>query len=307
MFAAKSGVTSPCRPATLGAVETEPQAWLEAAGGRKVPVQGNCSFGRAVDNTVVLPDDRVSRRHAIVHAQGAATGHNEFWLVDLGSANGTYVNGRRVAQPCRLTDRDEIRIANHTFSFRIPLSAGATQAAHADKTVQDIKTVECWLLVADIEGSTEFARKLAPEEAPRVTGRWLAQCKQVIEESSGAVNKYLGDGFLAYWPGARDAAKNVANALKHLKALQEQGAPRFRIVLHQGKVFVGGGGSMGEESLMGNEVNFVFRMEKLAGSAGQPRLMSAPAVAAIEPHMIAGDEIRKGLPGFEGEFTFAEF
>jgi class 3 adenylate cyclase len=282
-------------------VDTQPQAWLETSTAQKVPVQGNCSFGRAVGSTVVLADDKVSRRHAMIHAQAG----NEYWLVDLGSANGSYVNGRRVAQPCRLADRDEIRIGGQAFAFRNP--SASAEPVHADKTVQDIKTVECWLLVADIEGSTEFSRKLPAEEAPRVTGRWLAQCKEIIEESSGAVNKYLGDGFLAYWSGGPEAAPNVAGALKRLKALQEQGTPRFRVVVHQGKVFVGGGGSMGEESLMGNEVNFVFRMEKLAGSAGQARLMSAQAAAAIKPHVAAGEEIRKGVAGFEGEFTFAEF
>jgi adenylate cyclase len=284
-------------------VDVDPHVWLEPATGQKVPVQGSCSFGRAIGNTLVLPDDKVSRRHAMVHAQGV----NEFWLVDLGSANGTYLNGRRVAQPCRLSDGDEIRIGGHAFNFRNRADPAKSDLSHADKTVQDIKTVECWLLVADIEASTEFTRKLAPEEAPRVTGRWLAQCKQIIEENSGAINKYLGDGFLAYWPAGLDVAKNVAGALKRLKPLQDQAMPRFRVVLHHGKVFVGGGGSMGEESLLGNEVNFVFRMEKTAASLGVPRLMSEAAVAAITPHLPSAAPINKAVAGFEGEFTFAEF
>jgi len=35
--------------------------------------------------------------------------------------------------------------------------------------------------------------------------------------------------------------------------------------------------------------------------------MSVQAAAAINPHVAAGEEIRKGVAGFEGEFTFAEF
>jgi adenylate cyclase len=284
-------------------VNTAAEAWLDTSTGQKVAVQGNCSFGRAPGNTVVLTDDKVSRRHAMVHAQG----DSEFWIVDLGSANGTYVNGRRVAQPCRLSNGDEIRIASHSFSFRNQKSSTAPDIEHTEKTIQDIRGVECWLLVADIAGSTEFTRKLPAEEAPRVTGRWLAQCKQVIEESSGAINKFLGDGFLAYWTGGETAAPNAAKAIKTLRALQDQGTPRFRVVLHHGKVFVGGGGSMGEESLMGNEVNFVFRMEKLASSLGQLRLMSAPAAGLMKAHLPPGEESRHGLQGFDGEFTFVEF
>jgi class 3 adenylate cyclase len=284
-------------------VEIAAAAWLDTNTGQKVPVQGNCSFGRAPGNTVVLPDDKVSRRHAMVHTQG----ESEFWLVDLGSANGTYVNGRRVTQPCRLSDGDEIRIASHAFSFRNQKSRTPADVEHTEKTIQDIRGVECWLLVADIAGSTELTRKLPAEEAPRVTGLWLAQCKQVIEDDAGAINKFLGDGFLAYWSGGKDAAVQVAKAVKALTALQEEGTPRFRIVLHHGKVFVGGGASMGEESLLGNEVNFVFRMEKLASSLGQLRLMSASAAAIITPHISLGEELRHGLHGFEGEFTFLEF
>jgi len=55
-------------------------------------VTGNCSLGRAVGNDIVLVDDRVSRRHSTIHAQG----ERELWIVDLGSRNGTYLNGRRV-------------------------------------------------------------------------------------------------------------------------------------------------------------------------------------------------------------------
>ena len=64
---------------------------------------------------------------------------------------------------------------------------------------------------------------------------------------------------------------------------------------------------MGEESLLGNEVNFVFRMEKLAASTGHSRLMSAQARAGLKGDIVGGGEIRRALPGFEGEFVFVEF
>ncbi|MCI0744125.1 MAG: adenylate/guanylate cyclase domain-containing protein [Verrucomicrobia subdivision 3 bacterium] len=284
-------------------METQTEAWLESSAGQQVPLRGSCFFGRAAGNTVVLADDKVSRRHAMVHTQG----EHEFWLVDLGSANGTYLNGRRLTQPCRLSDRDQIRIGSHSFSFHNPKTTRPTSLEHAEKTIQEIKTLPCWLLVADIESSTQFTQRLPPEEAPRITGRWLSDCKQVIDDNAGAINKFLGDGFLAYWHAGEEAAPSVAKALKALHRMQDQAVPRFRVVLHHGKVFVGGGGSMGEESLMGNEVNFVFRMEKMAGAAGAPRLMSAPAEALMKTHVKIGQELRQTLPSFEGEFSFYPF
>jgi pSer/pThr/pTyr-binding forkhead associated (FHA) protein len=82
------------QPKKLKGRDTMPEemqnlVWLEQVGGTKVDLRKTCSIGRAPSNQIVLSDEKVSRRHAIVHAQGA----NEFWLVDLGSSNGTYVNG----------------------------------------------------------------------------------------------------------------------------------------------------------------------------------------------------------------------
>src|SRR5207249_5085125 len=187
--------------------------------------------------------------------------------IDLGSANGTYLNCRRVSHPCRLADKDEIKIGADCFTFHHPGLRPFTesQEASTEKTAQEIKAVNCWLLVADIEGSTQFIQRLPAEEAPRIAGRWLAECKHIIEGHGGTINKFLGDGFFAYWFERENPAASVAGALATLKLQQAREQPSFRVVAHYGKVLAGGGASLGEESLMGNEVNFVFRLEKLAG------------------------------------------
>ena len=279
--------------------------WLESAAGQQTPVRGTCVLGRANASNVVLPSDRVSRRHAMVHAQG----DDEFWLVDLGSANGTYLNGRRVSQPCRLTDKDQITVADYAFTFRQPQrqTPAKESAAGAEKTIQEIKSLNCWLLVADIEGSTQFTQRLAADEAPRITGRWLAECKQIVDDHNGTINKFLGDGFFAYWLERENTVASVAKSLVVLQQLQKKEHPRFRLVLHHGKVFVGGAASMGEESLLGNEVNFVFRMEKLAGTLGAPRLMSAAASEKIKSLCPPLAESRHKLAGFDGDFSFLTF
>jgi len=118
------------------------------------------------------------------------------------------------------------------------------------------------------------------------------------------IDKYLGDGFFAYWREDENAAKNVAAALDRLKQAQAKNEPRFRLALHFGLVAIGGVPSMGEESLMGKDVNFVFRMEKLAGSlkilvltsaAGKDRLGSLIKTEPAGAHE---------LKGFEGKHEF---
>lgn len=281
--------------------EQTTSAWLETASGLNTPVRGSCFLGRAATNHVVLSDDRASRRHAVVQTQGHG---GEFWIVDLGSANGTYLNGRRVTQPCRLSDRDQIELAGQTFTFRQERAGVALEEPTTDKTVQDIRSMNCWLLVADMEGSTQTIQKLPPHEASQNTARWLAACKQIVEDNKGAINKFLGDGFFAYWH-ARDNATPVAveRALRDLRVLQSGGTPRFRMVVHFGKVFVGGA-SLGEENLMGSEVNFAFRIEKLAAQLGSPFLLSEPAAAGLRPHMPLQEEGSHPVASFEGVYPF---
>lgn len=80
--------------------------------GQRIPVEGVASVGRESDNQVVIPDATVSSRHAaVVYRDG------RWWLEDLGSTNGTWVNDRRVATPEPLADGDLIQIGR--FSFRL--------------------------------------------------------------------------------------------------------------------------------------------------------------------------------------------
>jgi pSer/pThr/pTyr-binding forkhead associated (FHA) protein len=62
-------------------------------------------IGRGADCQVILDDDYVSTRHARVVA-----GENGIYLEDLGSTNGTYVNGIRITVPTTITLADTVRI-----------------------------------------------------------------------------------------------------------------------------------------------------------------------------------------------------
>jgi len=284
-------------------VEGTTQAWLEQDAGEQIPLVGQCSLGRASSNRVVLRDDKVSRHHALVHSQG----ENEFWLVDLGSVNGTYVNGRRVVQPVQLRDGDRVQIGPFLLAFRHRGGAAPQQDTLSTRTLVQIRTAACWLLVADIEGSTQIVRRYSSDELPQITGRWFSRCKQAIESQAGIINQYLGDGFFAYWRAAETGLASVVAGLRQLTDLQQADEPRFRIVLHYGQVSMGGALAIGESPLFGQDVHFVFRLEKLAGTLGQPRLMSQPAGERLTAQLSLADAGEHTLAGFEGLhrcFTF---
>src|SRR6266498_990425 len=279
----------------------EQGAWLEANDGKRLPIQGNLSIGRSPKNALVLDSPKISRRHAIVNIQNVG----EFWLIDLGSSNGTFLNKRRVHKPVRLCDQDQIIIGDFVFTFRQPIVVtGEYQSTFIERTIREIENVACWLLVADIENFTPLSRSLTSDKLATLIGGWVATCNEVIEAHGGMIDKYLGDGFFAYWRDDQNATKNVADTLVPLKQAQAKNEPRFRLALHFGPVAIGGVPSMGEESLMGKDVNFVFRMEKLAGSLGISVITSAAgkdklgALIKCEP---AGPH---ELKGFEGKHKF---
>src|ERR1700731_1508540 len=282
-------------------LSNEKGGWLEALGRDNILIHGSCSIGRSAKNTIILDSQKISRRHAIINVQNVG----EFWLIDLGSSNGTFLNKRRVNHPVALCDQDQIAIGDNIFTFRKPAEiADVFRPTLAERTIREIENVPCWLLVADIENFTPLSRSLTSDKLAELIGSWVAACKEIIEAHEGMIDKYLGDGFFAYWREDENAAKNVAAALTPLKEAQARNEPRFRLALHFGLVAIGGVPSMGEESLMGKDVNFVFRMEKLAGSLKILLLTSAAGKDKLGSLITTEPAGAHELKGFEGKHEF---
>lgn len=81
--------------------------------GRRVAIQGRAVVGRSADADVALADDSVSRRHACIEYDRGA-----FWVRDLGSTNGTYLNGESVKQ-AELEDGDLLRFGLAEAVFHV--------------------------------------------------------------------------------------------------------------------------------------------------------------------------------------------
>jgi hypothetical protein len=82
------------------------------------------SVGRVETNAIVINDTTISSRHARIIRNG-----DGFWLEDLQSRNGTYVNGDRVTSKRLLADRDVIRFGRITLTFNIASEMVSTTTA----------------------------------------------------------------------------------------------------------------------------------------------------------------------------------
>jgi predicted component of type VI protein secretion system len=88
----------------------------------RMPFRGTrVVIGRGADNEVVLPSVQVSRKHAVIEIEG-----DKLVVIDLGSANGVLVNGRKVNKKV-IGPADEVTIGD--FRLRLERSDGRPVAA----------------------------------------------------------------------------------------------------------------------------------------------------------------------------------
>jgi len=103
-----------------GAVERRRQAVLEVLNpararlvqGERLGLVSGATVGREPGNVVRIDDDSVSARHAMIRHE-----NGRWWLEDLGSTNGTFVNESRVTGRASLQNGDIIQLGRVTGRF----------------------------------------------------------------------------------------------------------------------------------------------------------------------------------------------
>lgn len=111
--------------------------WLEQ-GSQRVPLPVGVSVvGRGAGAHIVLSDDLVSRRHAEFRVDGARV-----VVVDLGSANGVYVNSRRIQDEAALKDGDVVTIGRSQLRIRTQAAMAAASAVALRKPAPSLSEAE---------------------------------------------------------------------------------------------------------------------------------------------------------------------
>ena len=83
--------------------------------GERVEVGPGASIGRETGNALIIDEDTVSAQHAVIRLDGG-----RWWVEDLGSTNGTFVNRQRVDGRSPLRDGDEVRFGRVATRFGPP-------------------------------------------------------------------------------------------------------------------------------------------------------------------------------------------
>lgn len=249
---------------------------------RKVPLQGPFTIGRGSASDLILKDARVSRAHALLRPLG----RGNYFLLDLGSANGTFLNGKLVTAPVQLADGDAIVIADATLKFEAPDQRPITSLAPADydstmETAVNVSTEAISILVVDVRNFTGLSEAMPPKELPSFIGSWFRDATAVIESHGGLIDKFIGDAVMAYWLGAGEsvdpklALGPVDSALElhenarlyhgQLSARHPELSFAIGCGIHMGEAMFGNIGSSARRDFtaIGDCVNIAFRLESL--------------------------------------------
>ena len=119
---------SPCMPAVL----------KESASGEVFQLEDFTLIGRSEGVTVRLGDSSISRQHATIRREGG-----NYWLVDLGSANGSYVNDVALTSARMLSNGDRLQFGSSVLIFQQGENAPAHDPSLGAKTMISLGCRAC--------------------------------------------------------------------------------------------------------------------------------------------------------------------
>jgi adenylate cyclase len=251
----------------------------------RIELGNTTSIGRATANTISLKaDGAVSRQHTLVRRQG----ETEYSLLDLGSANGTFLNDKLLLVPTVLRDGDLVRIGETALRFEFK---GETKADLSDtqtiyeRTRMAVRMSRMVILVCDIRDFTRIGELLAPDVLSRFLGSWFREAADAIFSRGGVVDK-------------------TALALLALaRKIEVPGHPEFLfrigVGINQGLVSCGNVGvqSGRDLTIMGDAVTLAFRLESVCKVKGVPIVVGADVASTLggsRPWVSLGEVKLKG-------------
>ncbi len=271
-------------------------------------------IGRSHDSTVRLTDAGISRQHAMIRREG-----DHWWITDLGSANGSYVNDVAITAARALRNGDRIQLGTLVLVFSQDDDTGdeftggmATQMLRTAISMP-MKTLKATLLVGDLRDFTRISAQLTAEEVAKMLREWYADCEAILKPRGATIDKFIGDGVFAYWPRVDARTRALAAEAAHLLTRPEASHSLTRrwvkenlgievkchVGLHIGEVALGAMGR-GVNTAVGEAVNVTFRIESLTRKLDSPVLVSSDFAngwdGASELFEPAGTHELKGQP-----------
>jgi adenylate cyclase len=241
------------------------------------------NLGRGSENDIPLADKCASRNHAMFQI----VGESNYFLIDLGSRNGSFVNGRRVTIPVNLKNGDRIILGETKLEFYCPeittspdIEPSEIEETDAVATAMLHRRQLITVLVIDIRDFTKLTQQMDEHVLSEAIGTWFRRAGEIIDRHGSWVDKYIGDAIMTVWihetennsdtVSTQDMLK-VYRALYELYEMSNELNQQFKFPF---QLRVGAGvntgyamvGQMGtsehpDYTALGDTVNSAFRLE----------------------------------------------
>jgi class 3 adenylate cyclase len=273
-------------------------------------------LGRECDG-LLLDDVECSRRHVSLMPRNGSV-----IVEDLGSTNGTFVDGARLSIPKEIGAGTVIRAGETTIEVLADTGSalvrpGAASAPPGRETSIEMvaRTVEkdrpsapaigqhegtVTIVFSDIESSTEMATRLGDAAWIALLNTHNSIIRRSLERWRGTEVKNQGDGFMLTFPSARRALCCMAEIQQDLTAFDRDHPDqsiRIRVGVHTGEVVVDDGDIFGKHVIIASRVaNLAVGGEILASSIAWDISSARGDLEFGEPRTVV-------LKGIEGEWT----
>jgi class 3 adenylate cyclase/ABC-type nitrate/sulfonate/bicarbonate transport system substrate-binding protein len=177
------------------------------------------------------------------------------------------------------------------------------------------------VLFADLRDFSSLAERMPPNDLLAQLSVYFEAVSQAIAEESGTVDKFIGDGIMAFWgaPAHRDdhVLRACCGALRAARRMQQlnaewaaEGRPplHLRIGLHCANMLVGNVGSSTRLSytVMGDGVNVAARLEGINKTFGTTICISDKVAEAVGSEIVARPIRKVQVKGRQHEFMIYE-
>ena len=272
---------------------------------KKVPCKAVLTLGRDKNSDIVIIDLLASRNHAMIRRLG----HNDYYLIDSGSSNGSFVNSHRVAIPRLLKTGDLIQIGGSELVFEQEYKEEERMdTISMEETIISDRPVlrQITVLVADIRGFTSLSESVNIRTLTRMMTNWFHSVTDVITNHGGTVDKFIGDCVFARWEFESNEAQSVMRALQAavlINEVTEKLNNDSADVSEKLRVGVGintGVASMGigqNATALGDAVNIAFRLESATKVLGTDIVMSESSYSTLPENCMAGEKQKIRVKG----------
>lgn len=272
---------------------------------KKVPCKAVLTLGRDKNSDIVIIDLLASRNHAMIRRLG----HSDYYLIDSGSSNGSFVNSHRVAIPRLLKTGDRIQIGGSELLFEQEHKEEDTMdtISMEETIISDSPVIrQITVLVADIRGFTSLSESVNIRTLTRMMTKWFHSVTDVITQQGGIVDKFIGDCVFARWEFEADEANSVMHALQAailINDVTEELNNNSAEVSEKLRIGVGintGVASMGighDATALGDAVNIAFRLESATKVLGTDIVMSESSYSSLPDDCMAGEKQKIRVKG----------